>query len=42
MSSPGFHQRGLKVATGIAIGDGALGFRKALDEVFPQTKQKHC
>ena len=26
----------------LAIGDGALGFWKALDEVFPQTKRQRC
>ena len=30
--------RGLKIAPEIAVGDGALGFRKALDEVFPATR----
>src|SRR5665213_1175049 len=28
-------QRGLKIAPEIAVGDGALGFWKAIDEVFP-------
>ncbi|ESY46331.1 hypothetical protein X744_29655 [Mesorhizobium sp. LNJC372A00] len=30
-------RRGLKIASDIAVGDGALGFWKALDEVFPAT-----
>ena len=30
-------QRGLQIAPDIAVGDGALGFWKALDEVFPGT-----
>ena len=34
--------RGLQEATKLAIGDGALGFWKALDEVFPQTKRQRC
>jgi transposase-like protein len=28
-------RRGLKIAPEIAVGDGALGFWKALDEIFP-------
>ncbi|MEY9142205.1 hypothetical protein ABIF14_009498 [Bradyrhizobium elkanii] len=35
-------QRGLKIATEIAVGDGALGFWKALDEVFPGTRHQRC
>ncbi len=35
-------RRGLKVAPDIAVGDGALGFWKALDEVFPGTKHQRC
>jgi putative transposase len=35
-------KRGLKEAPSLAIGDGALGFWKALDEVFPQTKRQRC
>jgi transposase-like protein len=34
--------RGLSVAPEIAVGDGALGFRKALDEVFPGTRHQRC
>jgi len=29
-------RRGLKITPEIAVGDGALGFWKALDEVFPE------
>ena len=35
-------RRGLKMAPDIAVGDGALGFWKALDEVFPGTKHQRC
>jgi putative transposase len=34
--------RGLSVAPQLAIGDGALGFWKALDQVFPQTREQRC
>jgi putative transposase len=34
--------RGLQVAPEIAVGDGALGFWKALDEVFPGTRHQRC
>ena len=34
--------RGLAVAPEIAVGDGALGFWKALDEVFPTTRHQRC
>lgn len=34
--------RGLSVAPKIAVGDGALGFWKALDEVFPGTRHQRC
>ena len=34
--------RGLKIAPEIAVGDGALGFWKALDEVFPGTRHQRC
>jgi putative transposase len=33
--------RGLKIPE-IAVGDGALGFWKALDEVFPATRRQLC
>jgi putative transposase len=35
-------QRGLSVAPEIAVGDGALGFWKALDEVFPGARHQRC
>ena len=35
-------QRGLKNGPKLAIGDGALGFWGALDEVFPETKRQRC
>jgi transposase-like protein len=34
--------RGLEYAPKLAIGDGALGFWKALEKVFPKTKQQRC
>ena len=34
--------RGLSVAPEIAVGDGALGFWKALDELFPTTRHQRC
>jgi putative transposase len=34
--------RGLKIAPEIAVGDGALGFWKALDEVFAATRHQRC
>jgi len=35
-------KRGLRVDPKLAIGDGALGFWSALDEVFPTTKRQRC
>jgi putative transposase len=35
-------RRGLSVAPTLAAGDGALGFWKALDEVFPGTRHQRC
>lgn len=35
-------QRGLQIAPEIAVGDGALGFWKAVDEVFPGTRHQRC
>jgi transposase-like protein len=35
-------QRGLAAPPKLAIGDGALGFWSALDEVFPKTKKQRC
>ena len=34
--------RGLAAAPEIAVGDGALGFWKALDEAFPGTRHQRC
>jgi putative transposase len=34
--------RGLQIAPEIAVGDGALGFWKALDELLPGTKHQRC
>ena len=34
--------RGLKMAGKLAIGDGALGFWAAADEVFPEMKHQRC
>src|ERR1700712_5367993 len=34
--------RGLTIAPEIAVGDGALGFWKALDAVFPSTRHQRC
>jgi hypothetical protein len=34
--------RGLSIAPEVAVGDGALGFWKALDETFPSTRHQHC
>ena len=34
--------RGLAIAPEIAVGDGALGFWKALEEIFPTTKHQRC
>jgi transposase-like protein len=35
------HERGLK-APRLAIGDGALGFWKALSDVWPKAKKQRC
>ena len=35
-------QRGLKLDPKLATGDGALGFWKALAQVFPTTKEQRC
>lgn len=34
--------RSLSTAPEIAVGDGAMGFWKALDEISPGTKHQHC
>jgi putative transposase len=38
----GLRARGLAVAPELAVGDGALGFWKALEEVFPATRHQRC
>jgi putative transposase len=35
-------RRGLQIAPEIAVGDGALGFWKALDEICPTTRHQRC
>ncbi len=35
-------KRGLAVAPEIAVGDGAMGFWKALEEIFPTTRHQRC
>ena len=35
-------RRGLKEAPAVAVGDGALGFWAALEEVFPATRHQRC
>ena len=34
--------RGLAVPPELAVGDGALGFWKAIEEVFPSTRHQRC
>jgi putative transposase len=38
----GLKARGLTTAPELAVGDGALGFWKALDEVFPTCRHQRC
>ena len=38
----GIKARGLAIAPQVAVGDGALGFWKAVDEVFPSTHHQRC
>ena len=38
----GLKARGLSIPPKLAIGDGALGFWKALEKVWPQTSQQRC
>jgi transposase-like protein len=38
----GLKARGLSIEPKIAVGDGALGFWKALDEAFPSTRHQRC
>src|SRR3954465_9229132 len=35
-------QRGLEIAPDLAVGDGALGFWKGIEEVFPSTRHQRC
>ena len=35
-------ERGLKLAPNLAVGDGALGFWAALEEIFPTTRHQRC
>jgi transposase-like protein len=34
--------RGLKIPPKLAVGDGALGFWGALEELFPDTRDQRC
>ena len=38
----GLKARGLAIAPELAVGDGALGFWKALEEIFPATRHQRC
>jgi transposase-like protein len=38
----GLKHRGLTVAPTLGIGDGALGFWAALDEIYPETRHQRC
>jgi len=38
----GLKQRGLDVPPKLAVGDGALGFWAALEEVYPETRHQRC
>jgi putative transposase len=35
-------RHGLEIAPDLAVGDGALGLWKAIEEVFPGTRHQHC
>ncbi len=35
-------RRGLKQGPRLAVGDGALGFWAALDEIYPETRRQRC
>lgn len=35
-------ERGLKLAPKLAVGDGALGFWAALEEIYPETRPQRC
>lgn len=38
----GLKARGLEIPPELAVGDGALGFWAALDEIYPQTRPQRC
>jgi putative transposase len=38
----GLKGKGLTIAPELATGDGALGFWKALDQIFPKTRHQRC
>src|SRR3954452_5125237 len=38
----GLRARGLAIAPELAVGDGAIGFWKALEEVFPAARHQRC
>jgi putative transposase len=38
----GLKARGLTIAPELAVGDGAIGFWKALEEVFPSARHQRC
>lgn len=38
----GLKGKGLAIAPELATGDGALGFWKALDQIFPKTRHQRC
>ena len=38
----GIHHRGLVIAPKLAVGDGALGFWKAISKVYPETRHQRC
>lgn len=35
-------RRGLEIPARLAVGDGALGFWAAMEEIYPQTRQQRC
>jgi putative transposase len=35
-------ERGLEIAPDLAVGDGALGFWKAIEQIFPTTRHQRC
>jgi transposase-like protein len=38
----GLKTQGLSISPSLAVGDGALGFWAALEEVFPETREQRC